>query len=123
MDTAGLLSSVGGPAGVSSTVDDLYRRLLDDRLIAPYFNGVDIDDIRRHMRDFLIGALGGRQNYRGRDLRVAHAGLDITDEAFDRTVSHLLDALESHGMPLSMIDDVVLELAALRPLVTAGPPD
>ena len=123
MDTAELLSSVGGPAGVASTVDDLYRRLLEDQLIAPYFDGVDLDDVRRHMRDFLIGALGERQNYRGRDLRVAHAGLAITDEAFDRTVSHLLDALETHGMPLQMIDDVVLELAALRPLITAGPPD
>ena len=35
--------------------------------------------------------------------------LNITDDAFDITVSHLLDALESHGMSLVMIDQVVLE--------------
>jgi hemoglobin len=120
VDTTELLTAVGGHAGVARTVDDLYRRLLDDELIAPYFDGVDLFEVRQHMRDLLIGVLGGRRSYRGRDLAVAHAHLNITDDAFDITVSHLLDALESHGMSLVMIDQVVLELAALRPLITAN---
>jgi hemoglobin len=120
VDTSELLKSIGGPDGVERTVEDLYRRLLDDPLIASYFDGIELTGVRQHMRDLLIGVLGGLRSYRGRDLAVAHTYLNITDDAFDRTVSHLLDALESHGMTLVMIDQVVLELAALRPLITAN---
>lgn len=121
MDPADVLAAVGGTSGIALTVDELYRELLDDPVVAPYFDGIDVPRVRRHMGEFLISALGGPQQYRGRDLSLAHTGLDVTDDAFDRTVAHLVGALERRGMSPEMVTHVVSGLAVLRPSITGAP--
>ena len=112
-----LLTELGGADGVAATVDDLYRRLLADPGLAPYFWTVDLRRIRAHMAEFLIAALDGPDQYAGRDLGVAHGGLAITDAAFDATLSHLLDALEDRLVRPAVLDSVVERLAPFRALV------
>jgi hypothetical protein len=41
----------------------------------------------------------------------------VDDEAFDRAAGHLLDALAVHCADPALIDDVILRVAALRPLI------
>jgi hemoglobin len=115
-----ILVELGGPDGVSVTVDDLYRRLLGDPAVAPYFAGVDLDRVRAHMTDFLVAVLDGPDRYTGRTLVTAHAGLAVTDEAFDATASHLLDALEDRAVRPEVLDRVLERVAPLRSSVV-GP--
>ena len=112
--TEPILVELGGPIGVSATVDVLYRKLLDDPAVAPYFEAVDLDRIRAHMTDFLIAVLDGPDLYEGRDLATAHAHLGITDDAFDVTASHLLDALEERAVRPEVLDVVLDRVAPLR---------
>ena len=109
--TSSLLSELGGADGVTATVDDLYRRLLADPELAHYFWAVDLRRIRIHMADFLVAALDGPDRYSGRELGVAHAELGITDEAFDATASHLLDALENRRVRPELLDSVLERIA------------
>jgi len=112
-----LLDELGGVAGLRATVDDLYRRLLGDRELAPYFAGTDLERIRAHMTDFLVAVVDGPDAYAGRDLEVAHAPLSVTDAAFDATASHLLDALEHRQVRSALLDSVLDRVAPFREAV------
>ncbi|WP_028645815.1 group I truncated hemoglobin [Nocardioides sp. URHA0020] len=120
MNTRTMLLELGGPEGVAATVDELYRRLLHDPEIAPYFVGVDVAAIRIHMTDFLVAVVDGPDHYAGRDLASAHGRLHITDAAFDATASHLLDTLEDRAVRPDLLDAVLDRIAPLRAsIVTA----
>jgi hemoglobin len=118
---ASVYDQIGGRTAVAAAVDGLYDRLLDDPVLAPYFAGTDMERQKRHMRAFMAVALGGADLYAGRDMAAAHAGLHITDDAFDRVVAHLVDTLASLGVRVEIIKAIGAKLAPLRaPVVSAG---
>ncbi|MER7273810.1 group 1 truncated hemoglobin [Dactylosporangium sp. NPDC000244] len=104
---------IGGAGAVQAAVEQFYTRVLDDPGLAPYFKDVDINRLKSHQRAFFAAALGGPAIYAGRDMSAAHAGLNITDGAFDAVVGHLAATLTDLGVP----DDDIMEIAAaLAPL-------
>jgi len=109
-----LYDALGGRDVLKQAVDDLYDRLLTDPAVSPAFAYVEMSRLRSHMREFLAVALGAEVEYAGRDLRTAHARVHITDEMFDRTVSHLVDTLAGLQVDPEVIDEVVIRLAAQR---------
>ena len=117
-----LYDALGGRDVLKQAVDDLYDRLLTDPAVSPAFAYVEMSRLRSHMREFLAVALGAEVEYAGRDLRTAHARVHITDEMFDRTVSHLVDTLAGLQVDPEVIDEVVIRLAAQRSQVVTRLP-
>ncbi|HUB39894.1 MAG TPA: group 1 truncated hemoglobin [Streptosporangiaceae bacterium] len=77
----------------------LYKKILADELLAPYFRGVDMDRQASMLAEFLAMAFGGPHAYYGRDLRTAHAHLaGLTDTHFDLVVAYLADTLREFGV-------------------------
>jgi hemoglobin len=109
-----MYEQLGGAPAVQAAVDEFYRRVLADPEVAPYFAGSDLGRLERHQRAFLAAALGGPNPYRGRAMRVAHAGRGITDEAFDRVITHLAGTLASLGVGEELIVAVATALEPLR---------
>ena len=95
-------------------VDAFYRRVLRDPRLRPYFEGIDLERLKRHQHAFLAMAVGGVHGYLGRNLAAAHARMDITDEAFDRVMDHLVATLEDLGMDRATIRDIGGRLLPLR---------
>jgi hemoglobin len=92
-----LYERIGCAGGLLWLVNTLYLRVLADPLLMAYFNHLDDQDrqwLRWHMLTLLAVVAGGPTKYAGRDLRDAHAELQITEEAFDRVVGHLTAALQ-----------------------------
>jgi hemoglobin len=112
-----IYDQIGGRESVAAAVDIFYARVLDDSLLAPWFAGTDMRRQKAHMRAFLAVALGGADLYRGRDMGAAHAGLGVTDEAFDRVVSHLVATLTELSVPLELIEAIGAKIAPLRAVV------
>jgi hemoglobin len=82
-----------------SVASALYKKILADDLLAPFFRGVDIDRQASMLAEFLAMAFGGPHAYSGRDLRTAHAQLrGLTDIHFDLVVSYLADTLREFGV-------------------------
>jgi truncated hemoglobin YjbI len=82
-----------------SVTSALYKKVLADELLAPYFRSVDIDRQASMFAEFLAMAFGGPHTYSGRDLRTAHAQLQgLTDMHFDLVVSYLADTLREFGV-------------------------
>jgi hemoglobin len=113
--------AIGGTGAVSAAVDVLYSRLLDDRLLAHHFEGVDVRRLASHMRAFLTAALSGPQLYQGRDLGSAHAYLGITSAEWDATLGHVVGTLESLGVPADLIADIGSRLIPLKDVIVARP--
>jgi hemoglobin len=109
-----IFHAIGGAPAVALAVDDFYARALADELLAPYFDGVDLQRQKRHMRAFLAGAIGGPEVYAGRDMRAAHAHLHITHAAFDRVVEHLVATLTALSVPAPFVEAIGAKIAPLR---------
>ena len=100
---------------MAAAVYRLYDRVLGDEDVSFYFDEVNLPNLRAHMIDFLIAALTGADGgYHGRPLDIAHQGLGITGNAFDRVVEHLAAVLIELGVDGPASDAVVARLAPLR---------
>jgi hemoglobin len=118
-----LYDRLGGPDAVRLAVDRLFDRLVTDPELARYFAAKDVGRHVRHVRPFIAAAIGGPELYRGRDMGAAHAGLEITDVHFDRTVEHLVAVLRDLDVDDELISAVGATLEPLRALVVQAPPE
>jgi hemoglobin len=109
-----LYEELGGKAAIAAVVEEFYARVIADPTLAPMFAGTDLDRLRRHQAAFLVAALGGPNEYRGRGMRQAHAGLNITAAQFGAVAGHLSDALAACGVPASTIATVIGHVAQLQ---------
>jgi hemoglobin len=101
-----IYSDIGGAPAVEAVVADFYERLLADPSLVHYFDGIDLDRLKRHQRAFVSAALGGPDGYQGRNMAPAHAGLNITNAAFSTVVRHLCDTLSDAGVS----DDTIIAI-------------
>ena len=109
-----IYDAIRGRDAVSAAVDIFYVKVLDDPLLAPYFEGTDIDRLRSHQRAFLSAALGGPEAYEGRSMADAHRGLAITDTAFVQVAAHLSDTLSELGVDDDTVGAIVGQVSGLR---------
>ena len=117
-----LYDEIGGEPAVAAVVEDLYRRLLADPDLVPYFEGRDLARLKAHQRALVTVALGGTdEEYTGRMMHPAHAGLGITDAAFDKVLTHLGAVLADHGVPVATADSIVAILQPLRTDIVQAP--
>ena len=116
-----LFDAIGGAAAVEAAVDVFYAKVLADPALAPFFADVDTRKLRAHQRAFLTLALGGADQYRGRDLGEAHAGLPICHHHFDLVAGHLVATLRELGVTEALIARVVALVAPLRGVIVHEP--
>ena len=84
---------------IAALVDTLYERLIADPDLMSYFDGRDMGRLKAHQRALVTVALGGTsEEYTGRMMQPAHAGMAITQEAFDKVLGHLKAALLDAGV-------------------------
>jgi len=88
-----LYDRIGGEAAVSQFVEEMYRRILADDQLAPFFSETSMEKQMRMQTEFFCAALGGPVHYSGLDLAEAHRGHGVTRPLVTRFVDHLIDAL------------------------------
>lgn len=109
-----IYEQVGGHGVIKSAVSVFYGRVLEDDALAHWFEGIDISRLRAHQRAFLSAALDGPQLFTGKSLHDAHAGMEITDDAYTRVIAHLITTLDDLGVAEPLLADVEARLEALR---------
>ena len=112
---------IGGGPAVKGVVERFYELIRADEQLAGFFDGTDMTSLKRHQVLLISQVLGGPANYDGRDLREAHAGLDITRGDYISTVSHLVQAMTEADVPPAIIERVGTTLAATEPDVVTSP--
>lgn len=104
-----LYEKIGGEAAVDAAVDVFYRKVLADDRISRYFDDIDMDRQRVKQKAFLTFAFGGPANYSGKDMRSAHAKMNLTEEDFNAVMENLGGTLQELGVP----DELIAEAAAI----------
>ena len=113
-----LFERLGGTAAVAAIVQEMYRRVLADEELAPFFDGVEIERVRNMQFHFLASAFDGPAEYSGNDLTQIHAGRGITAKHFARFCGHFADAMEDFGVSQRDIDDALGRLAVYKDKIT-----
>ena len=112
-----LFEHYGGFATVSRIVLDFYERVLDDDLVGPFFEDVEMRRLMDHQTKFVSSLLGGPASYSDQRLAEIHAHLAIRDEHFDAIVTLLAGSLRQHGFAPDHVEIVTQEFERRRPLI------
>ncbi|MEF8790501.1 MAG: group 1 truncated hemoglobin [Haloarculaceae archaeon] len=118
-----LYERLGGREGIRAVVDDFYDRLVADDRVGPFFEGADLERLRRTQTDFLCEAAGGPESYDAAPVREAHSHVPFEPGDIERAVEHLRESLAAHDVPEGDAEAVVEAVAAFEADLLAGPED
>lgn len=105
---------LGGAPAIEAAVAQFYDRVLADKDLAAFFEGVDMDSLKSQQRAYFSQVLGGPQEYRGADMRNAHRHLAIETRHFERVAAHLKDTLEQLGLEEEIVAEVLTAIGGLE---------
>jgi len=115
--TASLYSRLGGYDAIAAVTDDFLGGALSDPRIAPFFKGLEANDIRRirqHVVDQLCNATGGPCYYPGRDMKTVHAEMEINNDVWNAFTSHFNPTLAKFKVPERERNELVNIIGSLR---------
>lgn len=113
-----LYERLGGQEKLAKIVFDMYKHVIADPELAPFFKDVPIDRLSRMNTEFIASALDGPVHYSGSDLVAVHRGRGIQRQHFSRFVGHLATALEQHNVSPADIDAVLGRIATYAGKIT-----
>lgn len=108
-----LYERIGGHGALETVVEDLYRRVLADERLSPFFAGSNLTRVKGRQVEFFAALLGGPVPYAGVSMRTVHRGRGITADHFNSVAGHLADALIAAGLDRELTDDVIGAVALL----------
>lgn len=117
----------GGEDFFTALVADFYRGVAEDPVLRPMYPEADLGPAERRLRLFLMQYWGGPGTYseeRGHPrLRMRHAPFPVDEDARDRWLSHMRQALDARQLPADLDDKMwrYLESAA-HAMVNVAPP-
>jgi hemoglobin len=117
-----LYERLGGQPAVEAVVDEFLKRVATDKRINGRFVNTDLPRLRGLLVEFVCFATGGPCKYTGRDMRSAHAGMQLVDEEFGALVEDLVAALDKFSVPKAEKDELLGALGPLGKDIVDPPP-
>lgn len=117
-EAASLYKRLGGYDSLAAVTDDFVGRLVADKQLTRFFNGVSTDSrkrIRQLVLDQLCAATGGPCIYIGRSMRASHEGLGITEDDWNIAVKLLVETLDKFKVPKAEQSELAKLLSTLKP--------
>ena len=123
MSKATLYERLGGYDAISALVNDLLPRLQADSLLSRFWQNRSEDGVRREKQlliDFLCSNAGGPLYYTGRDMKISHKGMKISERDWSAFLGHLNATLEGFKVPKAEHDEVVGFIQSTKPDIVEG---
>ncbi len=117
----------GGEEFFTALVADFYRGVATDPVLRPMYPEEDLGPAERRLRLFLMQYWGGPTSYseeRGHPrLRMRHAPFPIDEDARDRWLAHMREALDARGLSAELDTQLWTYLqSAAHAMVNVAPP-
>ncbi len=107
---ASMFEQFGGSEFFTELVADFYRGVAADPVLRPMYPEADLLPAQHRLRLFLEQYWGGPRTYsdeRGHPrLRMRHAPFPIDDDARDRWLGHMENALNARSLPTPLHDEM-----------------
>jgi len=111
---ASLYQKIGGKAALDAAVDLFYVKVLADERVNFMFDDVNMRVQHARQKEFLATALGAPYPWTGKDMRRAHADLDLRESDFDAIAELLTATLEELELDPGLIEEVMAIVATTR---------
>ena len=103
MSAATLYDRLGGHDGITAITEDVVAAHMRNPVISarftPYLETPErLDQLKRHVRDFFAAGSGGSVAYQGRDMTVAHRGMNISEAEYIAAVDDIMATLDKHAV-------------------------
>lgn len=118
MSETTLYERLGGYDAIAAVADNLLPRLQSDEQLGRFWAHRGRDGIAREKQlliDFLCSAAGGPVYYRGRDMKLCHEGMRISDRDWTIFLGHVDATLDTFSLPKEERSQVVGFIASLKP--------
>jgi Truncated hemoglobins len=93
-----LYARLGGYDAIAAVAENLLGRLVKDPQLARFWKNRGEDGVRREKQlliDFLCASAGGPLLYVGRDMKISHKGMGVSESDWQSFIGHLEATLDS----------------------------
>lgn len=109
-----LYERIGGSKAIEAAIEAFYERVLDDERVSHYFDGIDIERLKRRQKTFFEYGTGGPAEYDIGLIKILHARLDIDQEAYEVFTGHFEDTLKAFDVPEQEREEVMAAIHSFR---------
>ena len=112
-----LYERLGGYDGITVFVEDLLPRLQSDSQLGRFWQNRGDDGIKREKQlliDYISSNAGGSIYYTGRDMKLSHVGMKISESDWSVFMKHAGDTMKALNVPQQECDDVVAFVLSLK---------
>ena len=112
-----LYERLGGYDGITGFVHNLLPRLESDSQLGRFWQNRGDDGIKREKQlliDYLCSNAGGPIYYTGRDMKISHEGMKISESDWAVFLGHAGDTMVALNVPKQECDDVVAFVLSLK---------
>lgn len=93
-----LYEKYGGDGFWESVLDEFYEKNLNDSMLQRFFEGKDVNKIKRMNKHLLSSALRASYEYADVDVKQVHCSYGIRLEHFNRFLLNFYNVLNSHNI-------------------------
>lgn len=118
MSNATLYERLGGYDAISAVVNNLLPRLQADSQLGRFWQHRSDDGVQREKQlliDFLCSSAGHPRYYPGRDMKVSHKGMKVSESDWTVFLWHLNATLDAFQVPLVEHSEVVAFVQNTKP--------
>jgi hemoglobin len=112
-----LYERLGGYDGITGFVNDLMPRLQSDSQLGRFWLNRGDDGIEREQQlliDFICSNAGGPVYYTGREMKISHVGMKISESDWSVFLGLAGDTMGALNVPQQECDDVVSFVLSLK---------
>ena len=110
MSSKSLYERLGGYDAISAVSNNLVDRLQRDPQLGRFWRHRGADGMKRERQllvDFLCACTGGPMYYKGRDMKLSHIGMGISESDWTIFLTHADATLKAFSVPKAEYDEVV----------------
>ncbi len=116
---ASLYTRLGGIEAISAVVDQFIVNVVGDPVINAQFaetvaNPYRAQLLRNNLIDQVCAGAGGPCQYKGKSMKEAHTGMNITEAEFNALVGDLVAALDQFNVPEKEKNELLAILGPMR---------
>jgi hemoglobin len=108
---------LGGKPGIKKIVDTLIPLVLADARISESFKDIDMKNLAMRLEEQFCALSGGPCEYKGKDMKEIHDGLNVTNAQFNALAEDLQLAMDHSGVATSVQNKLIAKLAPMQKTV------